>query len=122
MKYKFFFVLDLFWILKKNFNVKFAGPIPWMMMGELFANDAKGVAGAVAGAINWSMAFVITATYSTMSETFGIGQTFLIFSAFCMLAFLFVFFFVPETKGKSLIEIQRMLSGGWITKISKNYD
>lgn len=89
----------------------FAGPIPWMMMGELFSNDIKGVAGSAAGTFNWSLAFLITSTFSTMNKTFGNGQTFWIFSGFCLMGGVFVFFFVPETKGKSLPEIQRMLAG-----------
>lgn len=82
-----------------------------MMMGELFSNDIKGVAGSAAGAFNWSLAFLITSTFQTMNNTFGNGQTFWIFSAFCILGAVFVFFFVPETKGKSLQDIQRILAG-----------
>lgn len=82
-----------------------------MMMGELYANDVKGVAGSAAGAFNWSLAFLITSTFTAMNKAFGNGQTFWIFSLFCVLGVLFVFFFVPETKGKSLQDIQRMLNG-----------
>lgn len=80
-------------------------------MGELFANDIKGVAGSAAGAFNWSLAFLVTSTFALMNETFGNGQTFWVFSGFCILGTLFVFFFVPETKGRSLADIQRMLAG-----------
>lgn len=82
-----------------------------MMMGELFSNDIKGVAASAAGTFNWSLAFLITSTFDLMNKTFGNGQTFWIFSAFCILGVVFVFFFVPETKGKSLNEIQRILAG-----------
>lgn len=92
------------------FSIGF-GPIPWMMMGELFANDIKGLAGSVAGAFNWSLAFLITSTFVPMKNTFGDGPTFWIFGGFCVVGTLFVFFFVPETKGKSLPEIQLMLGG-----------
>lgn len=87
------------------------GPIPWMMMGELFAADIKGVAGSAAGTFNWVLAFIITKTFSTLNETFGNGPTFWIFSAFCILGSVFTIAVVPETKGKSLPEIQRMLAG-----------
>ncbi|XP_031629980.1 uncharacterized protein LOC116345073 [Contarinia nasturtii] len=87
------------------------GPIPWMMMGELFSNDIKGVAGSAAGALNWSVAFFVTSTFNWMNNTFGKGETFWIFSLFCILGAVFVFIFVPETKGKSLPDIQRMLAG-----------
>lgn len=92
------------------FSIGF-GPIPWMMMGELFANDIKSVAGSAAGTFNWSLAFLITYSFETLKATFGDGQTFWIFSGFCVVGIVFVFIFVPETKGKSLAEIQLMLGG-----------
>ncbi|XP_031635409.1 facilitated trehalose transporter Tret1-like [Contarinia nasturtii] len=94
------------------------GPIPWIMMGELFANDIKGVAGSLAGAVNWMVAFIVTSTFSAMSDQFGIGQTFWIFSGFSFMSILFVYFFVPETKGKTLTEIQRMLEGEKVNEIT----
>lgn len=66
------------------FSIGF-GPIPWMMMGELFANDIKGVAGSAAGAFNWTLAFLITSTFAPMKSTFGDGQTFWIFGGFCVI-------------------------------------
>lgn len=45
------------------FSIGF-GPIPWMMMGELFANDIKGVAGSAAGTFNWALAFLVTSTFA----------------------------------------------------------
>lgn len=91
-----------------------------MMMGELFSNDVKGVAGSVAGAFNWALAFVITYTFEKLNAALGQGQTFWMFSAFCVVGLLFVFFFVPETKGKSLDEIQRMLAGERVKGGSQN--
>lgn len=80
-------------------------------MGELFSNDIKGVAGSAAGALNWGVAFFVTSTFNWMNHTFGQGETFWIFSLFCILGGVFVYIFVPETKGKSLADIQRMLAG-----------
>lgn len=87
------------------------GPIPWMMMGELFAPDIKGVAGSFAGTFNWMLAFFITKTFGFFNATLGNGQTFWLFTAFCALGLVFTVLVVPETKGKSLPEIQRMLNG-----------
>lgn len=87
------------------------GPIPWMMMGELFANDIKSVAGSAAGTFNWLLAFLVTSTFKSLVDTFGDGPTFWIFSAFCIVGIVFTLIFVPETKGKSLEEIQLMLGG-----------
>lgn len=87
------------------------GPIPWLMVGELFAPDVKGFAASLAGAFNWILAFIITKTFTNIREAIGIGETFWLFSAFSIVGTVFVFFVVPETKGKSLSDIQKMLAG-----------
>lgn len=87
------------------------GPIPWMMMGELFAPDIKGVAGSFVGTFNWLLAFFITKTFAFFNRSLGNGQTFWLFTAFCIAGIFFTVLVVPETKGKSLPEIQRMLNG-----------
>lgn len=96
------------------------GPIPWMMMGELFSNDIKGIAGSVAGTFNWALAFLITRTFGDMKASLGEGQTFWLFTGFCVVGLLFVFFFVPETKGKSLTEIQQILGGEKVMNSENN--
>lgn len=88
------------------------GPVPWLMMGELFASDIKGVAGAIAGTTNWLLAFLITKTFGNLRTAIGGGETFWLFSGLTIVGTVFVFFFCPETKGKSLTEIQVILSGG----------
>lgn len=85
------------------------GPIPWLMVGELFAPDIKGVAGSFAGTFNWLLAFIVTLTFTDLRQAVGSGETFWIFSGITVVGTLFVFFIVPETKGKTLAEIQVML-------------
>lgn len=80
-------------------------------MGELFSNDVKGPASSAAGAFNWGLAFLVTKTFGPVSDSIGQGPTFIIFAGFCFVGILFTLIFVPETKGKSLADIQRMLSG-----------
>lgn len=92
------------------FSIGF-GPIPWMLLGELFAPDIKGVAASIAGSFNWILAFIITKTFTNIRDAIGIGETFWLFSAMSVAGTVFVFFAVPETKGKSLSEIQTMLAG-----------
>lgn len=90
------------------FSIGF-GPIPWMMMGELFAPDIKGFSASLAGTFNWLLAFVVTKTFTNLVGAIKIGPTFWLFSALTIVGTVFVFIFVPETKGKSLPEIQFML-------------
>lgn len=56
-------------------------------------------------------AFVITKTFVNLQTAIGNGQTFWLFSGLSILGTVFVFFIVPETKGKTLSEIQKMLAG-----------
>lgn len=101
------------------FSIGF-GPIPWMMMGEIFSPQIKGIAGSSACLFNWIMAFFVTKFYSNFESSFGSDRTFWIFSFICALGFVFVFLIVPETKGKTLEEIQCELSGEPITTTTQN--
>lgn len=92
------------------FSIGF-GPVPWLMMGELFASDIKGPAGSIAGTSNWVLAFIVTKTFVNLKAAIGNGETFWLFSGITIVGAIFVFFFVPETKGKSLNEIQMILEG-----------
>jgi len=87
------------------------GPIPWIIASELYSKAINPIAAPVSGSFNWMLAFVITATFGYISDGIGIGQTFWLFSGLSFLGILFVIFLVPETKGKSFAEIQRMLRG-----------
>lgn len=82
-----------------------------VMVGELFAADIKGVGGSLAGSLCWIFAFAVTKTFSDIQNAIGIGPTFWLLSGFSIAGTVFVYFLVPETKGKSLSEIQTMLAG-----------
>ncbi|XP_070160344.1 facilitated trehalose transporter Tret1 isoform X2 [Polyergus mexicanus] len=86
------------------------GPIPWMMMPEIFAPEVKGIAGSSACLFNWLAAFIVTKFYSDMVDAVQSYGTFWIFSSFCAIGIVFVYFMVPETKGKTLDQIQRELN------------
>ncbi|EDV54939.1 facilitated trehalose transporter Tret1-2 homolog [Drosophila erecta] len=93
------------------FSIGF-GPVPWLVMAELFSEDVKSVAGSIAGTSNWLSAFMVTLLFPILKSAIGAGPTFWIFTTIAVLAFFYSLFFVPETKGKTIIEIQDMLSGG----------
>lgn len=88
-----------------GFNIAF-GPIPWVMMGELFPLRAKGLAGSICTAINWLCAFFLTKFWVDITDSINDYGGYWMCCAFCVLAIPFVVFFVPETKGKTLEEIQ----------------
>ncbi|XP_021923674.1 facilitated trehalose transporter Tret1-like isoform X2 [Zootermopsis nevadensis] len=87
------------------------GPIPWMMVGELFAPQIKGFASSFSCVLNWILAFIVTKFYSDLADSFGSYTTFWIFAVISGIGTVFVFFLVPETKGKTLDEIQKELGG-----------
>lgn len=93
-----------------SFSLGF-GPIPWMMMGELFAPDVKGVASALAVMFNWTLVFIVTYAFGPMKEAIGSDLTFWFFGLWMVICTIFVFIKVPETKGKTNAEIQNILSG-----------
>ncbi|XP_017026981.1 facilitated trehalose transporter Tret1-2 homolog [Drosophila kikkawai] len=97
------------------FSIGF-GPVPWLVMAELFSEDVKSVAGSIAGTSNWLSAFMVTLLFPILKEGIGPGPTFWIFTVIAVLSFLYSLFFVPETKGKTIIEIQHILSGGKMPK------
>jgi SP family facilitated glucose transporter-like MFS transporter 8 len=87
------------------------GPLPWMMMGELFAPNIKGAASSIAVCANWTLVVIVTFSVEKIIDCFGEHWTFWLFALVCCTATVFIFFVVPETKGKTLTEIQRILDG-----------
>lgn len=92
------------------FSIGF-GPIPWMIMGEIFPSRAKGVASSLSASLNWFLAFLVTNQFPNMESWFGLGITFLVFSVICGIGTVFVTFVLPETKGKSVDEVTDILLG-----------
>ncbi|XP_055693277.1 facilitated trehalose transporter Tret1-2 homolog isoform X2 [Lutzomyia longipalpis] len=92
------------------FSIGF-GPVPFIIIGELFASDVKGVAAGMAMTSNWTLAFIITKAFPSLLDIIGSGPTFWIFSGLSYLGAIFIIFCLPETKGRSLAEIQWLLNG-----------
>ncbi|XP_022834739.1 facilitated trehalose transporter Tret1 isoform X1 [Spodoptera litura] len=87
------------------------GPIPWMMAGDLCQIDIKAFVGSTAGTLNWLLSFTVTSTFNSLNVAIGAGQVFWMFAGIMLVGFLFIFFVIPETKGKSVDEIQVLLGG-----------
>lgn len=81
------------------------GPIPWIIMSEILPANMKGFAGSVATLGNWLTSWAVTMTINIMLEWSSSG-TFLIYSLLCFLTFLSVALWLPETKGRTLEEIE----------------
>ena len=89
------------------FSVGF-GPIPWLMTSEIFAPEVRGPASSVATAFNWALAFVVTKFFANLVAAITEAASFWVFGALTALVLIFCILFVPETKGKSLDNIQSM--------------
>jgi len=87
------------------------GPIPMLLMSEIFPAKVRGAASAVASLVNWTLAFIVTNQFANLTAVLGSHGTFWLFGTFCVLSVGFVFRFVPETKGKSLDDIELYFLG-----------
>ncbi|WP_321426815.1 sugar porter family MFS transporter [uncultured Bacteroides sp.] len=85
------------------------GPVTWVILSEIFPNHVRGVAMAVATFALWIGCFTLTYTFPLLNTFLGSSGTFWIYSLICASGFLFIFFKLPETKGKSLEDLEKEL-------------
>lgn len=93
------------------FNLFFClawGPVPWLVMSELFPMRARGPAVCMTAMANWLFIFIVTKLYDPMQSSISIQGTFWFYGGCMFLAFVFVYKLVPETKGKTLEEIESL--------------
>ena len=83
------------------FNMSW-GPVMWVMLGEMFPNQIRGSALAVAGAAQWSSNFLVTVTFPILLAGIGLAATYGIYLAFAIVSVFFVLRYVQETKGREL--------------------
>jgi len=84
-------------------------PIVWVVISEIFPNRIRGAAMSVSVSALWIACFVLTYTFPFLNRGLGNAGTFWIYAGICLLGFLFVKRQLPETKGKSLEDIEREL-------------
>ncbi|CRL08248.1 CLUMA_CG020871, isoform A [Clunio marinus] len=77
------------------------GPIPWLMLSEIYSREYNAVASPITGSLSWFLAFTVTSTFGFISDAIGIGGTFWIFAGATFVGFIFTLMFVFETKAKS---------------------
>lgn len=86
------------------------GPVAWVFLGEIFPDNVKGVATGLGSAACWFCAFLVTKFYPGLALELGNYTCYWTFCVLCVMACFYVIFRVPETKGKSLDEIQAQIS------------
>ncbi|KAF5293482.1 hypothetical protein FQA39_LY02967 [Lamprigera yunnana] len=82
------------------------GPILWMINGELFAPNVKGLANGITMTTNWIFLSVVTKSFPIMMTNIGPHNTFYFFACCMFSCVIFIKFCVPETRGKTLEQIQ----------------
>jgi sugar porter (SP) family MFS transporter len=85
------------------------GPVMWVLFSELFPNRIRGVAISFVGLINSSVSFIVQLVFPWELENFGNSVTFLIYGLFAVVGLVIVMKLLPETKGKSLEELEAEL-------------
>ncbi|MCL1933884.1 MAG: D-xylose transporter XylE [Candidatus Azobacteroides sp.] len=83
------------------------GPICWVLISEIFPNKIRGQAVAIAVAAQWAANYLISSTYPSMMEFSG-GMTYGFYGLMAVLSAVFVWKMVPETKGKTLEEMNKL--------------
>jgi len=91
--------------------------IPFLLMGELIPEKPRSFLSSIAGSLNLGIMFIVIKTYHDLKTSVGEDGAFWLYSSVCLCSCFFVYYLVPETKGKSLIEIEEFFE---LTQISKN--
>ena len=98
------------------------GPITWVLIAEIFPNTIRGGAVAIAVAFQWIFNFIVSSTFVPMfnmhlseGDDFGHWFTYGLYGCICVIAAIFVWRLVPETKGKTLEDMSRL----WLDKKNK---
>ena len=82
------------------------GPIFWLLISEIYALSIRGVAAGVAAGANWTSNFVVSLTFLMLLDLLGPNWTFWLYGLLALGAWFFSYYLVPETKGRTLEEIE----------------
>jgi SP family sugar porter-like MFS transporter len=81
-------------------------PVTWVVLSEIFPNRVRGTAMSIATFSLWAACFVLTYTFPVLNQLLKASGTFWVYGGICVLGFIFILKKLPETKGKSLEEIE----------------
>jgi sugar porter (SP) family MFS transporter len=88
------------------------GPLPWVMMPEIFPLKVRGQGASLSAGSNWAFNTIVVATFPILLHDFGISSTFAFYAVACLIGLLFTLRYVPETKGLSLETIEDHIRSG----------
>ena len=82
------------------------GPVMWVMLGEMFPNQMRGSALAVAGLAQWTANYLVVQSFPAMADGLGLATTYALYTAAAVISVFLVRSFIKETKGKELEEME----------------
>lgn len=82
------------------------GPVPWAVNSEVYPQEYRGMCGGMSATVNWISNLIVAQSFLSIAEAAGTGPTFLLLAIIAVIAFLFVVFLVPETKGLTFDEVE----------------
>lgn len=85
------------------------GPVVWVVLSEIFPNRIRGIAMSVGTMSLWIACFVLTYTFPILNNIFNTSGTFWLYAVICLAGFVFVYRVLPETKNKTLEELEQIL-------------
>ena len=88
------------------------GPITWVLISEIFPGRVRAIAVATATSVLWIGSFTLTLSFPLLNAALGTSGTFWIYTAICVAALLYFIKALPETKGKSLEQLEKELING----------
>jgi sugar porter (SP) family MFS transporter len=84
-------------------------PVTWVVISEIFPNRIRGAAMSVAVSALWTACFLLTYSFPLLNARLGAAGTFWLYAAICLLGFVFTFLKLPETKNKTLEQLEKEL-------------
>jgi sugar porter (SP) family MFS transporter len=88
------------------------GPIFWLLIAEIYPLKIRGLAAGIAAGTNWLANFAVSLTFLSLLKLLGPSLTFWLYGVLAIGSWLFSYYLVPETKGRSLEEIETVLHKG----------
>lgn len=86
-------------------------PLLWVLLSEIFPSKVRGAAISVGALAHWVGNFTLTYFFPAIKENLGWANNFWLYGVICLLGFVILWFALPETKGKSLEELEKELQG-----------
>ncbi|XP_063814997.1 solute carrier family 2, facilitated glucose transporter member 10 [Pseudophryne corroboree] len=91
------------------FSIGF-GPMTWLVLSEIYPTEIRGRAFAFCNCLNWGTNLLITLSFLDVIESIGLSWTFFMYGLMGVVATVFIYYFIPETKGRTLEEIDEQFS------------